>query len=331
MGSDPIALPFLDRWIEHFHQEGVLLDAVFTQPDRPTGRGKILTPNAIKTWAQEKGIPVYQPERLDAQGEDQFRRSDWDLAVVMAYGHLIRKSMLEIPRFGFYNLHASLLPKLRGASPIETAIATGESETGVSLMRMAPGLDDGPVLGMESCPIKSDTTSAELRNDIAQLCFPLLKAHVHHMLSDHPPLVEQDHSQATYCRKLDKTDGWLDFSLTTREILDHIRAFQEWPGAFFEYEGARFRIGSASATHRPESYATEGEPGLLIQEEKQLRILTADSAVMIETIQKPGGKLLACREFLNGFQFRSPCPLKFPRRFDLVSNRFFKKPLSTSI
>ncbi len=324
MGSDPIALPLLDSLVQDC-SELIRVDAVFTQPDRKTGRGKKLTPNAIKTWASANDVPVHQPEKLDSSWNNIFKENDWQFAIVMAYGHLIRKSLLDIPKLGFYNLHASLLPRLRGASPIETAITVGEQKTGVTLMKMVPALDAGPMLAKIDYSVDPEENALQLREKLANLCPELMRIGLTEILSGEPHLVEQNPEQATYCRKIDKDDGWIDFDLTPEEILNQVRGLFPWPGAFFNYQGIRLKIGTATPASRPSGF--EAAPnGLLIQKDKSLIICCEGGALFLDSIQKPGGKLLPVKEFLNGFSVDAETQLTYPARFDFVRDSYFKKP-----
>jgi methionyl-tRNA formyltransferase len=325
MGSDPIAIPMLDILVSEF-RNSVTLDAVFTQPDRRTGRGKSLHANEIKSWATERKIPVYQPEKIGATEVKLFRTNSWQLGIVMAYGHILNKTLLSIPELGFYNLHASILPKLRGASPIETAIVTGETETGVTLIKIIQALDAGPIAGIERRILSPEINSVELRTLLAQACIPLLRNTLPSLLRDAPILQEQDSTQATYCRLIDKQDGWVDFALTAKEVTDHVRGFYPWPGASFNYSGTAINIGSAEEVECPEPLRFS-QPGTLFCDRQQLIIACGDNAVRIHSLQKPGGKMIATPSFLNGFEFISGSVIDFPRREALVSDKYFRKSL----
>ena len=323
MGSDPIVIPTLEALVSEF-SDRVRLEAIFTQPDRRTGRGKALKPNEIKTWAQEHGIPVYQPEKIGEEEIKLFRKNNWELVLVMAYGHILKKSLLELPRLGFYNLHASILPHLRGASPIETAIVTGETETGVTLIKIVPALDAGPIAGIERIAIPSDVRASELRVQLAEACVPLLRNILPTILAGNETLTEQDSARATYCRLIDKLDGWLDFNLTAREIVNHIRGFYPWPGAVFDYEDTSIRVGEAEAVKRSESL-TGKTPGTIDCDRKQLVIACGDDAVSLKSLQKPGGKMIDTASFLNGFRIENGAVVKFPERVPLVADQYFRR------
>ena len=328
MASDPIALPSL-QYIREKCADTIDLIGIYTQPDRPTGRGKKLTPNAIKTWALEHNLPCYQPLKMDADAITEFEALKADVVLVMAYGHILPKSMLSIPRLGFYNLHASLLPKLRGASPIETAIVTGETETGVTLMEVVPALDAGPIVEKIHRPIPSEQTSQQLREVLGLACVPLLEKTLPAIVNESASSTPQSPEDATYCRLIDKSDGYLDFSLSVSETLNHIRGFQPWPGALFVIDGITFRIGSASSVQPPiEAHATH-QPGLLISNKKQLLLAVGDGWIEVLEIQKPGGKMLPTPQFLNGHKFENETMIDYPERFPLVKDKYFRKSTSS--
>ena len=323
MGSDPIAIPMLDALLGEF-SGSVSLEAVFTQPDRRTGRGKALKPNEIKIWAQEHGLPLYQPEKIGPEEEELFRSNGWDLGIVMAYGHILKRNLLGLPRLGFYNLHTSILPKLRGASPVETAIVTGETETGVTLIKIVPALDAGPIVGTEKLPVPATIRAPELRTALADACIPLMRNTLPSILSGTVKLEDQNPDQVTFCRLIDKQDGWLDFGLTAKEIIDHVRGFYPWPGAIFEYDGTILRVGSADIVERPESLS-DASTGTLFVERKRLIVTCGEGAVSLLELQKPGGKMIDIASFLNGFTFENGSVIRFPKRVTLVSNKYFSR------
>ena len=325
MASDPIAIPSLECLRSTF-ADPIDLTAIYTQPDRRTGRGKKLTPNAIKTWADSRKVPVFQPQKMNSAAIDEFEKLQADLVIVMAYGHILPKRMLTLAGFGFYNLHASLLPKLRGASPIETAIVTGEKTTGVTLMEVVPALDAGPIVDIQVCDIHPSMTAPELRMQMADACVPLLQRALPLILKGCAPSTPQDSASATYCRLIDKDDGYLDFNLGTRDILHHILGFQPWPGALFELEAMTYRIGKASDTPSTADLPSPATPGTLFCDQKKLAIAASDGWIEILEIQKPGGKMLPVAEFLNGSQLKSGSGVSFPNRYPLIKNQYFKKP-----
>lgn len=296
LGSDPIARPLLE-WLASGGTASVA--AVFTQPDRASGRGHQVRPNEIKSWALERGIPVHQPERLDAAAESIMLGLRADLALVMAYGHILRESFIGLPSLGTLNLHASLLPRYRGASPIQTAIACGETLTGVTLMRIVRRLDAGPVADAESVPIGPQDTAAEVEARIAAACVPLLARTLPRLAEGALAFVEQDHSRATYCRRLEKRDGDLDWSAPAAALASRINGLFPWPGCSVEIAGEPIRLGLAEAAP---GGASSGPPGTVLGADGGgLRVAAGVGAVRLRRLQRPGGRMLPADEFLRGF------------------------------
>lgn len=296
MGSDPIALPMLEAT---FGREGgaVTLAGVFTQPDRPRGRGHQVRGNAIKEWAIGRAIPVYQPERCDEAAIGCLAQMRPDLVLVMAFGQLLPKAMLEMLPGRFLNLHASRLPRLRGASPIQTAIAMGLEETAVSLMRMVPRMDAGPVADVEPVAIAEDANVARLSAALGQACVPLMGRAFAAIESGGLVFTEQDPDQVTYCRILSKEDAHLDFHASARELERRIRALNPWPGPRFPYGGQELRIHEARAVE-----ATLAEvPGTLLESGPRRLVVACGSGCLdIGVLQRPGGRALPTEAFLRG-------------------------------
>jgi len=321
MGSDPVALPLL----RHFHERvdsPIEWAAVCTQPDRRSGRGMKLRANAIKTWALENGLPVWQPGRC---GEDEVRAlrdSGIELVIVMAYGQLLRPSFFEAPRLGTVNLHASLLPKLRGASPIHTAIATGEKQTGVTLMRIVKQLDAGPVADHETVPIHPEMAAAELVDAMAAACIPLLERTLPRLAAGQLSFREQDHDAATYCRIIEKGDACLDFRTSAPEVAARIRAFQPWPGAQVEHNGNRIRILKARALIQ-----SGGDPGTVSGTgDGRLFIACGSGMLEIMKVQRAGGRPLGVAEFLRGYPLPDGTVFPSHELLPLVFDKpFFRK------
>ncbi len=294
MGSDPIArplldaLPGIDRRIE--------MVGVVTQPDRPQGRGQRTVHNPIKQWALEQNLPLRQPERCGSAEETWLQEQRVDLVLVMAYGQILKSSLLEIPSLGVFNLHASLLPKLRGASPIHTAIASGETVTGVSFMRIIPPLDAGPCSDRETVPIAPTTTSADLIRSLAGASVPLATRALPAVIDRSARFVEQDPNRATYCRRIFKEDALLDFEAPADVLDRRIRAFQPWPGAVFSYANTPLKIGRA----RPAD-GFGAAPGTLSLNDDECRIACGVGSLQIELLQRPGGRMLPVGEFRRGF------------------------------
>ncbi len=297
LGSDEIARLALD-WLAGEGRTVAAVVGVFTQPDRPAGRGQRVQPNAIKAWALERGLPVWQPEKL--QGGEQAALADLrpDLALVMAYGHILSDAFIAIPRLGTVNLHASLLPKYRGASPIQAAIAGGEAESGVSLMRIVRALDAGPVAAVERVPIERRDTAVELTAKLAAACPRLLARTLPDLAAGHLDFVEQDGSRASFCRKLKKLDGVLDFTAPAAVLAARINALHPWPGCVVDIAGQPIRLGLAEAVE----IAPPSAPGRILDgEPAALSVATGRGTLRLLRLQRPGGRLLPAAEFLRGF------------------------------
>lgn len=228
LGTGKLAQPVFAALCESPHQ----VVGLVTQPDR-TGRGHHQHANPLKELAISRGIPVHQPEKIRAPESIGVLR-DWqpELFVVAAYGQMLPKTVLEMPRFGCINVHASLLPKYRGATPIHTAILNGDAETGVTIIRLVKELDAGPMLGSVKTEMLPDETTGELEIRLADLAVSLTMQVVENLSAGTAMEVEQDHTQATHVGKLTKDDGWIDWNKSAVEIERHVRGMQPWPGAF---------------------------------------------------------------------------------------------------
>ena len=295
MGSDAIALPTLRLLAE---ERQVELAGVFTQPDRPSGRGKRLRANPIKEWSVSNGIEVRAPERPGEAESSWLSKQQVRLVFVMAYGHILRSSLLEAVDGRFYNLHASLLPAYRGASPIETALAEGESTTGVSLMRIVRKMDAGPVVDRQAVPITADEDGPSLREKLAAACLPLLSRNLGDLLAGGVSEEPQDEQTATYCRLLRKEDGRLDFSMSAHLLARRVAALRPWPGCFLEFGDLRIKVGAARANSQP----VNATPGTVLGERNgALSVAAGEGALELLELQRPGGKMLAAPDFLRGF------------------------------
>jgi methionyl-tRNA formyltransferase len=299
LGSDPIALPLLD-WLAAEGRGAAEVVAVFTQPDRPTGRGQKLGTNAIKRWAAARNIPVRQPEKLTLVDREELARLGADLSLVVAYGQILGGRFIETPRLGTLNVHASVLPLYRGASPIQTAIACGEKTTGVSLMRIVRELDAGPVADCERIAVGELDTAAELEAKMAAACVPLLARTLPLLGDGRLVFREQDRARATYCRRLSKEDGAVDFGASAPALAARINGLFPWPCCSVDFNGVLVRIGLADAT-------SGGDPGraasgtVLGSDENGLRVSTSAGVLRLRRLQRPGGRMLPAAEFLRGF------------------------------
>jgi methionyl-tRNA formyltransferase len=272
--------------------------AVYTQPDRPAGRGRGLTASPVKLEALQRGIPVLQPETLKSElSRDALRALKPDLMVVVAYGLILPQSILGIPRFGCWNVHASLLPRWRGAAPIQRAIEAGDTESGVCLMQMEKGLDTGPVLLELRTPIHADDTGGQLHDRLAALGAQVLADGLGLLRAGLKPVPKpQPEVGVTYAHKLDKAEAKLDWSQPAAVLERKVRAFNPWPVAEAEVAGERLRIHGAIAL----PLAHHAVPGtLLLAGRDGLDIACAEGALRIRVLQRAGGKAITAADYVN--------------------------------
>ena len=272
--------------------------AVYTQPDRPAGRGRGLTTSPVKLEAVARGIPVLQPESLRRPEPQQALRAlAPDLLVVVAYGLILPQAVLDIPTWGCWNVHASLLPRWRGAAPIQRAIEAGDAETGVCLMRMEAGLDTGPVLLSRAIPIGAEETGGQLHDRLAELGAQVLNDGLGLLRAGLVPVAQpQPEAGACYARKLDKAEARLDWSRPAIELARKVRAFEPWPVAEAQVAGERLRIHGAQALERAHSAA----PGTLLAAGRDgLDIACGEGALRLRVIQRDGGKAITAADYLN--------------------------------
>ena len=313
-GSDEIALPML----EYLNQlQAISLTGVLTQPDRRSGRGRKLKANSIKEWASQNSVEIRTPEKPTRNEIEWLKEIDADLVLVMAYGHILSQEFLDCTPWGCFNLHASLLPKYRGASPIETALANGDFETGVTLMRMVRKMDAGPLVGQEVVQITSEDTGTSLRKKLADSCVPLIQKYLNELLSGTATELPQMENEVTYCRKLKKEDAHLNFSLGAKFLECRVRAFKAWPGSIFIYDETPLKIGSAKAL--PDQGLS---PGQIEVKSNDIRVGTGEGILQIFELQKPGGKMLPVADFIRGFTFDNNVQVKFAENQPLVSKNF---------
>jgi methionyl-tRNA formyltransferase len=294
-GTPEFAVPTLNALLASRH----VVTAVVTQPDRPKGRGQHLYPSPVKTAALAAGVPVLQPERLrDESFLQALAALQPDLGVVAAYGKILTDNVLRAPRMGLVNVHASLLPKYRGAAPVHRAIMAGESLTGITIMRLVRELDAGPMLMAVSRPIDPRETSVEVERNLALIGADALQRAVDKLAAGLVPEVPQDASAATYAPKLEKSDGIVDWSRQARTIHNQIRGLHPWPHAYSDLQGQRcLLLESAVEPYAP----TDATPGVILEAEKdRLYVQTGDGALRILRLQMEGRKPLAARDFLAG-------------------------------
>jgi methionyl-tRNA formyltransferase len=322
LGSDPIALPVLD-WLRGAGREVAEVVGVVTQPDRPAGRGRRTEPGPIKRWAINEGLPVLQPEKLSAETREMLAAWKPDLALVFAYGHLLREEFIQLPRLGTLNLHASLLPRYRGASPIQTAIACGERRTGVSLMRIVRALDAGPVAETEEVDIGLRDTATEVEARLAGACVPLLARSLPRLADGRLVFRDQDPTAVSYCRRLEKTDGTLDFSETAGVVAGRINGLNPWPGCTVVFASTPLRIGRAVAISEGLGGVAAAPGTVLGWLGDGLTVATGSGGVNLLELQRPGGRMLPAAEFLRGFPIPEGARLPSQPMSPLVSPRPF--------
>ena len=293
MGTPDFACPSLQKLIER----GEEILAVITQPDRPKGRGQQLTPPPVKALAERHGIKVMQPVRVRVpEFIETVRELNPDLIVVVAFGQILPKALLDIPRYGCINVHASLLPRYRGAAPINWCIINGETETGVTTMQMDVGLDTGDMLIKRTTPIDPDEDSSSLHDRLAVIGAEALASTLDFLLKGILVPKKQDDSLSCYAPMLKKEDGMIDWSRTAQTIKNLVRGMTPWPGAFTFLEGNTLKIYRVTAAHG------SGPPGMVLQTGKKgIEVACAGGSLIIEELQMEGRKRLKAAEFLAGF------------------------------
>ncbi len=295
MGSPDFSVPALHGLIEAGHE----IVAVYTQPPRPAGRGKALRRQPVHEAADALGIPVRPPEKLRHNDEELafFQSLKADAAIVAAYGLILPEAILKAPRLGCLNIHASLLPRWRGASPIQSAIRAGDAESGVCIMQMDRGLDTGAVLLSEATPITPEDTAGSLHDRLAGIGAQL----VVRTLEEQPTAVPQDDSRSCYAPRLERKDGQIDWHRSAVEIERQVRAFIPWPGSYTLLEGQTYRIGAVSLPDEAETaalMASAPAPGTVLDD--RLTIACGTGCLRIERIQKPGRAMMDREAFLRG-------------------------------
>lgn len=293
-GTPEFAASALAALIEGGHQ----IPLVLTQPDRPAGRGLQLHPSPVKQLAQKHGLEVLQPLSLkkDPDAQEAIRKLEADVMVVAAYGLILPQSVLDIPALGCLNIHASLLPRWRGAAPIQRAILAGDTETGICIMQMEAGLDTGPVLARASTPISPVDNAGDLHDRLARMGGELIVSTLARL-----PLVPepQPDTGITYAAKIEKAEATLDWSLSAAELDRHIRAFNPFPAAQTLFQGTPIKIWRAHPIEKT------GHPGTVLSTDKTgIHVACGTGALCITELQKAGGKRLGCTQFLAGHSIK---------------------------
>ena len=286
MGTPAFAVPTLAA----LHEAGHTIVAAYTQPPRPAGRGKQLQPSAVQVEAEIRHIPVRSPASLKTpEAQAEFAALDADLAVVAAYGLILPQAILDAPRQGCLNVHASLLPKWRGAAPIQRAIMAGDATTGITIMRMEAGLDTGPMLAFARVPVE-DKTAGELTDELAEIGAQLMVGTLIDLPALHP--LSQNDAEATYAPKIDKAEARIDWSGDAEAIERQVRGLAPFPGAWFELDGERIKVLKAQVVAR------EGKPGMTLDDE--LTVACGYAALRPLRIQRAGKPAMDVEAFLHG-------------------------------
>src|SRR5438105_384894 len=308
IGTGEIGRP---TWRMRYGARGHELVGIVTQPDKPAGRDQKLTPSPIKKWSQhlsvahatsecrQGSLPVLQPARIKSQESvDAIRALHPDVIVVMAYGQVLPPDLLEIPRIACLNLHASLLPRWRGAAPIQAAIAAGDRETGITVMYIDEGLDTGDILLQRKIDIPPSETGATLHDRLAEIAPEALLESLHLLAVGQTPRIPQDKPLATYAPKLNREAGRINWNETAKVIERKIRAYDPWPGAFTDFKDRKLKIFSASVVD------LRGTPGTILRKDSELVIATSDRALSLTEVQLEGKKRMTASEFLRGLKVR---------------------------
>lgn len=291
-GTPEFAVPALEALIAAGHH----ILTVYTQPDRPAGRGRQLAASAVKQCALKHGLTVHQPAKL-REAEAELRALAPEAIIVIAYGQLVPPAILEIPKYGCINVHASLLPRWRGAAPIARAIEAGDTVTGVTIMRMDAGLDTGPMLAVAETPIDASDTAATLHDRLAQLGARTLAPTLAQLARGGLPAQAQPDTGACYAPKLKKEEAVIDWSQPARTLHCKLRAFNPYPVASTVFRGKALRLWEVSAIE-PGAGAAPGT--IVVADKSGLRVQTGDDVLVLTRLQAEGGKILAAADFVNG-------------------------------
>ena len=296
-GTPDFSVPALRALLASPHQ----VVAVYTQPDRPAGRGRKLSPSPVKEVATDAGIPVYQPANFRQAGAvEELQSLDSDLMVVVAYGLLLPRAVLDAPRHGCVNIHASVLPRWRGAAPIQRAVLAGDAVSGVTIMRMEEGLDTGPMYLIETVSLDEAETGGSLHDRLALLGAEALMKALPGIFDGSLRPQPQDDAQSCYAKKLDKSEAWIDWTRPAADIERLVRAFNPWPVAQTRYEDANLRIWRAHAVA-----GLGATPGTVMNAARQgIDVATGDGLLRVTELQLPGKRAMRAQDFINANQIQ---------------------------
>ena len=278
--------------------------AVYTQPDRPAGRGRKIKYGPVKQLAIDAGITVFQPQRLDQEQQNQIESLQADIMLVSAYGLLLPKTVLDIPKLGCINIHASLLPRWRGAAPIQCSIIAGDQKTGISIMQMEQGLDTGPVLQQFECEIQATDTGSSLHDRLASMAAAEIVQVLENLQDGKLIAQPQDESLVSYAGKITKQEACIDWQQSAAEIARKIRAFNSWPVAYTYFAQQRLRIWQAEVSNTK----SDRLPGSVLSSDKQsMEVVTGEGVIKLIAIQLSGGKIISAQDFINAHDVSELC------------------------
>ena len=296
IGTGEIGVPTLRALQKSEHE----LVGVVTQPDKPAGREQKITAPPVKVAVSGSNIPILQPAKIkDAAAIEQIRAFGPDVIVVMAYGQILPRAVLEIPKIACLNLHASLLPRWRGAAPIQAAIADGDRETGITVMYMDEGLDTGDILLQRKIDILPTDTGSSLHDRLAEIAPEALLESLRLLATGKAPRIPQDKALASYAPKLNREAGRIDWNESSKQIERKIRAFNPWPGAFTEFDRRKLKVFAAAITD------LGGKPGEILRRDRELVVAASDGSLSLTEVQFEGKRRMSAAEFLRGMSSRT--------------------------
>lgn len=291
-GTPDFSVPPLKRLINSEHE----VVAVYTQPDRPAGRGRKLTASPVKQTALAHDIPIFQPHSLkDADAQQAIEALAADVMIVVAYGLILPKAVLDMPKYGCFNIHASILPRWRGAAPIQRAIESGDAETGVTIMQMDVGLDTGDMLTVLKTQIEPEDTAQTLHDRLSELGCDAMMTTLSDLQNGQLQPVKQDDSQVTYAEKLNKAEAEIDWQQNAQTLVRKIQAFNPWPVAFTQYQEKPLRLWQARLVSQPQN---ENLPGRVLSVDKQgMTVATGKGVLLVTQVQPSGKKAMSAYDF----------------------------------